>query len=229
VIGPRFRLITANLYNDRADAEAFARLVESVEPDVVAVQELGLAQAEALASVLPFGRLDPARDHSGMGIALRKPDPTIELPLPHFSGGIARLTLPDSRTVEIVNVHILAPHVSPPWRTLRTRHRQVGALREYLRGAAPGARALVGDLNATPVWPAYRRLVAGFTDAAVEAARGNGGRPALTWGLWPGGRRLLRLDHVFVTGLVALGARVAELPGSDHDALIVDLALPPTA
>lgn len=225
--GPRFRLVTANLANDRADAGAFARLVDSLEPDVVAVQELGLAQAEALARVLPHGRLDPARDHSGIGIGLRRPGSAAALPLARFAGCVATLTLPGVGPVEIVNVHLLAPHVPPPWRTLTTRRRQLRALLAYLRAASPGARAVVGDLNATPLWPAYRRLAARLTDAVAEAARGNGGRPARTWGPWPGSPRLLRIDHVLVSGLVATSVRVLEIPGSDHDAVVVDLGLPP--
>ena len=65
-----FRILTANLANGAADADAFADLVEAAEPDVVVVQELAPDQAEALARVLPFGKLEPTRTHDGMGIAL---------------------------------------------------------------------------------------------------------------------------------------------------------------
>ena len=62
----RLRLVSANLAQ-RTDPAAFARLVADLDADVVAVQELVAAQAEALAAVLPFGRLDPARDYTGHG------------------------------------------------------------------------------------------------------------------------------------------------------------------
>jgi endonuclease/exonuclease/phosphatase family metal-dependent hydrolase len=83
VSGFGFRLLTANLANGAADPSAFADLVEAAEPDVVAVQELAPEQAEALARVLPFGKLEPARDHHGMGIALRAPGSVRRLSLPY--------------------------------------------------------------------------------------------------------------------------------------------------
>ena len=34
---------------------------------------------------------------------------------------------------------------------------------------------------------------------------------------------LIRIDHCFVSGLTALGARVVPLPGSDHLGLFIDV------
>jgi endonuclease/exonuclease/phosphatase (EEP) superfamily protein YafD len=85
----------------------------------------------------------------------------------------------------------------------------------------------VGDLNATPNWPAYRRLRGRFDDAAEQAARRVGRAPGRTWGPWPGSPRLLRIDHVLVQGLVGTGSRVLPLRGSDHSALVAELDLPP--
>ncbi len=229
----RLRLVTANLANGRAGAAAFARLVEALAPDVVAVQELGHAQADALARLLPFGVLEPVVNHTGMGIALRYPGPVTRLPLPRHDAYVAELAPPgfppDAGPVEVINTHIVAPHLMPAWRALAARRGQLRALEAYLDAAPPRLRALVGDLNSTPMWPVYRRLAARFSDAAVEAARGNGSRPRRTWGPGPGTPRLLRIDHVLVAGLVALEARVVEIEGSDHSALVVDLAAPGSA
>jgi len=220
------RVVTANLYNDRADPDVFARLMGDLEADVVAVQELGPAQAAALARVLPFGALEPARNHMGSGVALRRPGRVARLALPFRSGWVAEVAPPAGPPVEIVNVHVLAPHYMPTWRALAIRRAQLRALLAYLDSAPPRPRALLGDLNATPAWPVYRRLAARFADAAVEAARANGGGPQATWGPWPSAPRLFRLDHCLVAGLVALRAQVVDLPGSDHSALVVDLAVP---
>jgi endonuclease/exonuclease/phosphatase family metal-dependent hydrolase len=227
----RVRLVTANLCNGRADPAAFARLVEGLQADVVAVQELVPAQAEALRRVLPYGTLEPAVDYQGMGIALRHPARVARLPLPRRDAFVAELAGPgwstaegDEIPVEIVNAHILAPHLQPFWRTVAHRRGQLRALEAYLDAAPRRPRALVGDLNATPRWPVYRRLVRRFTDAALLAAAQDGGRVGRTWGPWPGAPRLFRIDHVLVTGLAVAAAQVVTIPGSDHSALVVDVA-----
>jgi endonuclease/exonuclease/phosphatase family metal-dependent hydrolase len=225
------RLVTANLCNGRADPAAFARLVDGLQADIVAVQELGPAQAEALRRVLPFGMLEPASNYQGMGIALRHSARVARLPLPRRDAFVAELIGPgwpaaerDETPVEVVNAHIMAPHLQPFWRTVTQRRRQLRALEAYLDAAPRRPRALVGDFNATPRWPVYRRLVTRFNDAALLAAAQDGGRVGRTWGPWPGAPRLFRIDHVLVTGLAVAAARVVTIIGSDHSALVVDVA-----
>jgi endonuclease/exonuclease/phosphatase family metal-dependent hydrolase len=222
----RFRLITANLANGGAEAEAFACRVAELEPDVVAVQELVPEQAAALARVMPFGTLQPRRDFMGMGVALRRPAPVRVVELPRRSAWVVDLTVTGGQPVEVINAHILAPHIMPTWRTLAIRRGQTRALLAYLDSAPARPRVLVGDLNSTPTWPIYRHLAGRLTDAVVEAARANGGRPHRTWAPWPGGPRLFRIDHCFTSGLRVIGAQVIDLTGSDHAALVVDLVAP---
>jgi endonuclease/exonuclease/phosphatase (EEP) superfamily protein YafD len=220
----RLRVLSANLANGLADGDAFAALVESLEPDAVLVQELAPAQAEALARVLPFGKLEPARDHKGMGIALREPGSVRRLHLPYRAAFVAEVPRPASdEPIEIINLHLAAPHIHPVVQRLRDRRGQLDLVLAHLDGMPRLRRVLAGDLNATPLWPAYRRLRSRFDDAAVEAARRIGRRPGRTWGPWPGSVRLLRIDHVLVRGLTATISRVLPLRGSDHSALVADL------
>jgi endonuclease/exonuclease/phosphatase family metal-dependent hydrolase len=226
---PGLRVISANLKNGAADPEAFGELVETIEPDVVAVQELGFAQAEVLARLLPFGKLEPARNHKGMGIALRRPGSIRYLPLRYRGLFVAEVDVSDPgagrEPVEVVNAHIAAPHTIPLGRAFARRRDQLDGLCRYLDASPDRPRLLVGDLNSTSVWPLYRRLRRRFQDAALEVARRSGGRPVPTWGPWVRGRRLLRIDHALVNGFGVLDARVLRIPGSDHSALVVDLDL----
>ncbi|HVH05814.1 MAG TPA: endonuclease/exonuclease/phosphatase family protein, partial [Myxococcota bacterium] len=64
----KLRVLTANLWSERTDPAALARLVESVRPDVLALQELGFAQADAIRPLLPYGRLEPRSDCNGLGL-----------------------------------------------------------------------------------------------------------------------------------------------------------------
>lgn len=221
------RVISANLRLGRADADAFAAWVRHEGADVVAVQELGLRQAEALAAVLPHGKLEPAADGLGMGVALLRPGDVERLALPHRDARVARLCPDDwpelAAPVAIVNVHLAAPHTRVP-RSWLDRRGQVKGLEAYLAASA-GPRAVLGDFNATPAWPAYRRLAALFDDAARIVAERHGRTPAPTWGPHPRAPRLLRIDHVLVDALDVSDFRVVALAGSDHSAIVVDLAV----
>ena len=223
----RLRVLSANLWNGGADPAGFAMLVQELQPDVVAVQELAKPQADALAAVMPHGCLDPAGRYMGMGIALRHPAPVVRLSLPYRSAQVADVAVgpkEDRRTIEAINVHVLAPHTPDP-RVAVVRRGQLRGLMRHIEATPEQRRVVLGDFNSTPLWPVYRRFAARMTDAAVVAAQRNGGRTAPTWGPWPGSPRLLRIDHVFVTGLVAERFRVVAVPGGDHSAIVADLTI----
>jgi endonuclease/exonuclease/phosphatase family metal-dependent hydrolase len=223
-----FRLVSANLWNGRADADAFAALVDELGADAVAVQELGFGQAEALGRVMPYGQLDPADDYTGLGIALRRPGGVWRLPLPCRDARVTDVSLDgtddgSAAPIEIVNVHIQAPHFPIRPTTYLQRYGQLRGLQRHLDASPERRRAVVGDFNATPIWPVYRRFAARLTDAAVEWARRHGRRPEPTWAPWPGAPRMLRIDHVFVRGLWVSGFQTIPVAGADHWAIVVDL------
>jgi endonuclease/exonuclease/phosphatase (EEP) superfamily protein YafD len=224
----RWRLVTANLRNGHANADAFAALIRSLNADVVAVQEISFAQVDRLAAVMPFGKFEPDATHRGMGIGLRYPGSVWRLPLPCRDAFVAEFHPPDrplhAEPVEILNVHVAAPHILPPWHALRLRRGQLRGLLDYLVASPARCRGVVGDLNSTSWWPLYRRLAGHLTDAAVVAAGANGGRPARTWGPWPGAPRLLRIDHILTQGLTVQEVRVVPIDGGDHSALVADLS-----
>jgi len=201
--------------------------------DVACVQELSPEQAGPLAAVLPHGSLEPARDFTGMGIALRQPAEVGHLPLRYRPLRSARLDPKDwpglADPVAVWNVHVRAPHGFPQHVAWRTRRAQLSGLLRHMGSAAADRRlVLVGDFNATPIWPLYRRVAREIDDVALAVARRHGRRPARTWGpLWRRAprMRLLRIDHAFARGVEVSRVRSFHVPGSDHDALCVDVAL----
>ncbi len=227
----RVRVVSANLWNGVVDPERFADLVETLEADVVCTQEMTPEQAEALALVLPHGRLEPARDHNGMGIALRRPAALDRVPLPKRDAHLAELE-PEAwpgltGSLEIACVHIQAPHVPPLALGWSQRRGQLAGLERWLDEARRRPRLLVGDLNATPVWPLYRRLARRLQDAALVHARRRGERPARTWGPGPRSPRVLRIDHILVDRVHVEELRVVRIPDGDHSAVVADVAPDP--
>lgn len=228
-MGQTLRILSANLWNGGADPEAFADLVVALAVDAVCVQELTPEQADALAGVMPHGELHPNRDFTGMGIALRAPASIERVEIGCRDVRVARLQPRHwsalAAPLELMNLHMAAPHTLRPRLGLLMRTQQMRAFLPYLRRPdAPSQRVLVGDFNATPLWPVYQRLAAHMSDAAVAVARRRGERARATWGPWPGSPRLLRIDHAMVCGLEVEDFRVVSVEGSDHSAVVVDVA-----
>ena len=183
--------------------------------------------AKTLAEVLPEGHLAPTPRRRGLGIACRHPAVVEPLPLGVRNGLVARFSPTDwsglRQPIEIVNVHIFAPHSWPYFPRRKRRGRQVRGLLEFLRSNPDTLRAVVGDFNATPLWPVYAQLRSLCVDGVAEYHP----RPPRTWpnlsrfGL-PG---FLRIDHCFVSGLRVTALETIPLPGSDHFGLCVDLEL----
>lgn len=226
----RLRVLTMNLLYGRADAEMLAELVLARRIDVVALQELGNEQARRIATLLPHGKLVPNEEGSGSGIALRGESQVQCLSLGGRSVWVARLDpahWPElGRPLEVIAAHLTSP-LEGSLRGARTlRRQQVEGMEAYLRRAGPLPRILLGDLNATPVWPLYRRLATLFEDAAVTVARRHGRWPVRTWGPTSGSPRLLRIDHVLVDGVRPERLDVIRVPGSDHSAVVCELAIP---
>ncbi|CAN5854679.1 hypothetical protein BH23ACT5_BH23ACT5_00330 [soil metagenome] len=211
------RLLTFNLFNGRARPQSVADLIDRLRPDVVAAQEMAPDAAAVISARLGHGRLDPSTDHQGLGLASLEPMEVTRVPLPHRDAMVGRL---DDMTIWAV--HLANPVGFPP--PFSARRAQVVALASHLADAE--RTVVVGDFNATPIWPAYRRLTSGpFVDGVLEWARRVGTRPSPTWGYKPWLPASLRIDHVFVTGVEVTGVEVARVRGTDHRALVVDLEI----
>jgi endonuclease/exonuclease/phosphatase family metal-dependent hydrolase len=226
----RLRIITANLQNGGADDAGLQRLLAERQVDVACLQELSRSQASAVLEVLPFGKLEPGADpgdHDGMGIALRRPAEVRRLPLGRRDARVAELRPSDwpqlHTPLELLNVHIRAPHLWPWWRTLGERRQQLAGLLQYLEATPRERRLWLGDFNASPIWPLYRRLAERLADIAAGHAEVSGQAAGRTWGPTADAPRLLRIDHAFGRGLAAASVEVLPIPGSDHDALLIEI------
>jgi endonuclease/exonuclease/phosphatase family metal-dependent hydrolase len=221
--GPMLRVLTANLFFGRADAEVLVARVRQTGADVLFLQELTedavtrLKQA-GLEDLMPHARLELWGGSRGSGIYSRFPlgeGPAVT-PV-HMAQPTALLELPDGGAVELVCVHPVTP-----------RPRRGGAVqwREELAVLPPPGelpRVLAGDFNATLDHAVFRRVLRlGYADAATQT----GDALTPTWGL-PGRRPVLTLDHVLADRSCAvLGYAVHFIPGSDHRAVYAEIQLP---
>lgn len=220
------RVMSANLRRGHADSDALVDLIRRLRVDAVGLQELGPAQAELISTELPHGLLSPSASAEGTGLALRKPARVVAVPTAYRPLHVAHLESTEwpglGGPVELATTHFAAPHVRPYGSGFQTRRRQLRDIEAYLASSGAASRVLFGDFNATPVWSAYRRIASHLTDVAVELAAAQGRSPRKTWGPWPGSPRWLRLDHAFARGLRPVEFQVVALPGSDHDAIVID-------
>jgi|GEM_PF-576167 len=226
VVSKSVRVFSGNLWWGRADPDGLIDLIRRNQIDVFAAQELGFKTAEAISSELPFGSLEPDNGFHGMGIALRHPARFSEIPLYYRSARRVVLEPGDweglSRPLDLVNVHIQAPHAIRPFPSVLVRHRQMSGLERFFKENPSDTRLVVGDYNATPLWSVYRRMALLFSDGAIQSAQRDGRPLERTWGPTARGPRMLRIDHAMVRGLQVENFQVIEIPGSDHSGLVFD-------
>jgi endonuclease/exonuclease/phosphatase family metal-dependent hydrolase len=221
------RVVSANLLNGNVDPAWLRDLVREMRADVVVTQEADPRHYDALAEDLPHGHFEEGAYHTGMGISLKRPAAFARVPLAWRAAHEALLAPEDwpelSRPLEIMNLHVAAPHVyRPPFYGFLLRRKQVAQLVEHFQKPS-GAKLVIGDFNATPHWPVYKNIAEHFTDAAIAVAQQKGTGVEPTWG-FPDKKRRLRLDHAMTRGVCARDFHVVALEGSDHSAIVVDLA-----
>lgn len=216
------RLVTVNLYNDRVVAEDLRRFLSEVKPDILCGQEVGPQAGSVLEEHFPEGRIEPSLDFRGRAVVGRVPiDPRpIEL---DWRGGFRTAVDLDGTAIEIISAHLANPidrETGVP-----VRRRQLAKLEAELESLETGV--LVGDMNATPLWPAYRHIHRVLDDGIAGWAARTGRRPPATWGPTPSWPAVLRIDHVFTKGIEVVGARVERIAGLDHRAVVADLVVTP--
>lgn len=218
------RLVTVNLYNGRVVPSDLLRFLDAVRPDVVCAQEVGPDAARILDQRFPYGAVEGGLDHEGRALVGLHPMGVTPLALPFRGGFVGRVELA-GRPLEVISIHLANP--IDGFRGVPARRAQLETLEPVLSRRAD--RVVVGDMNATSSWPTYRRLTRHLDDGVKLWAERTGNRAAPTWAKSPGWPALLRIDHVFTSGVELADVTVERIAGLDHKAVTVDLAWPEEA
>jgi endonuclease/exonuclease/phosphatase (EEP) superfamily protein YafD len=220
--GPGLRVLTLNLFHDPAAAEPLTALVRRTHPDVVSLQEVTPEVAQALQRA-GLGKL--MRRHiveprpTGWGSALYTNRRLRQVPAVRDGAIAALMRVPGAPQLELRTVHPLPPRTPGA----------VSVWRDYLRKLPPATpdgrvRILAGDFNATLDHAELRRVIShGYEDAAERIGSGLDGT-------WPANRDIppaITIDHVIADARCGVRAyKVLAVKGSDHRAVLADLALP---
>jgi endonuclease/exonuclease/phosphatase (EEP) superfamily protein YafD len=221
--GESIKVLSANVHANNPDQKPLLDLVARENPDVVFIQELSPAWAEALTTLqrqYPYSVESARKDYFGMALLSRYPlrnvlsDDPVDRDIPMIRADVEV----NGRLVHVVNAHLSSPE-SPS--ALEARYRQFPWLTEYV---ATVDRPLIvaGDLNCTMWSPLYKRLVRAGRLASVREGRGI----MPTW-FWLGGSMfMLPLDHVLVSGAQIASAGPGDRIGSDHRPLVAEILIP---
>ena len=216
------RVMTSNLYNGDADGLAVVAAASEEDIDVLVVQEITLEalqdmESGGLVELFPYRIGVPGDDAEGTMVFTReRPEDASPLDTT-WDGWEVRLG-----SLTLLGVHPVSPVQVSEWR------RDHVAVREA--AVAADADLVVGDLNATTDHePMRRRADEGFR-SATELAN-EGWQPT-----WPAHGRtslmgvplphLVQIDHVLLgPSLAAVGTHTLDIPGTDHRALVAEVAV----
>ena len=216
----RTMLINVNRWNDRYDL--VKRSIEEMDPDIIVFEEVNTAwlkHFEDIAGRYPHAKVCPRDDCFGIAMLSKYPLKrtgieylgTAEVPSVFAEVDV------DGRSVFVLGTHTLPPGDA---RLARQRNEQLAAIPVFLKSVELPV-VLLGDLNATPWCPYFKKLI---RDTGLkDSERGFGVQPT-----WPSHNPLLRIpiDHCLVSsGIVVTHREVGPYTGSDHYPLIVDIAL----
>ncbi|MBM7771461.1 endonuclease/exonuclease/phosphatase family metal-dependent hydrolase [Actinokineospora baliensis] len=224
--GQRVRVLTANLKLGRANTDVLMSLIRDARVDVLSLQELTPAALSALDDagverLLPYRAVQPVPGGAGGGILAKVPLRQIS-----FAENMAFENV--AAVVDLsgpVDIEVVAIHIEPPTPSDNARKRWQREL-----AALPGPdsygrpRVLAGDFNATLDHRAFTAFLdRGYHDGAELA--GEAMRP--TWSSSSPPSPPVTIDHIVLDRRVGVASvAVYDLPGSDHNAVFAELALP---
>lgn len=227
------RVATFNLETpNEEEAAKLAQIIDAIDADIVALQELSPAASDTFAAKLnekyPYQSIHPVEAYAGQGVLSRYPIQEDEYwryeKLPGALGHQRILLMIDQRPVVLYNVHPVPP-VTYNQHLNATPHRTaIKRLIEEIENE-DAQILLAGDFNMTDKFYGYHILKKGFTDAFRAVGEVGFGFT------FPHKRQLplppfLRLDYIFYDkNFIGLRAKVWPNSGnSDHAPVVANLA-----
>jgi endonuclease/exonuclease/phosphatase (EEP) superfamily protein YafD len=218
--GPEITVATVNLQFNNADHERAIEWLQQNPADIVLLQEVTRAWADAFAQAgLPYPYASVATREDPYGIALLSRWPLAEVRPADFAAdglpSIVALVHVEKTALQVVGLHTHWP-LLPGLHGSRDRVLDAAAAEVRKTGADS---VLLGDLNLTPYAPAFARLIeqSGLRDAFGDRLW----RPTWQAGLWP---VALPIDHVLVPASSCVTrAEIGPSIGSDHRPVLVTL------
>lgn len=218
--GPRFTLMTFNVYYNNRQLERVADLVRETKPDIVVLLEVVpriRAALDAVADQYPY-RVECWQEQWGDALVLSRfplTDMQASLPEPKFRRPMGAVEV----AIEGRKLTLFPTHLSLPY-PLNGRDTQPGEIDEIIRTIATvkGPRILAGDFNAS-TWATTMARTRTKLDMSILTGS-NGSWPTFL------PRAIgIPIDHILATPELALQSRkLFTVQGSDHRAVLADIA-----
>jgi len=219
-----FKLLQANAFEQNRNYAEFLAEAKRLNPDVVVLQELTEEWETNTASLnqnYPFAVIEARPSGAGMAVFSRHPLVTKEL---LALDGSNHVSLRVEVEIEYTRVTLLALHPTTPvtpWK-FKNRNKQFAEAAAIMK-ATKGPKLLVGDLNVTMWSPYFQRLL---RDSGLRDARRGFGLQT-TWPVPLPSFLRLAIDHCLVSEeWFVQGITTGANTGSDHKAILFELALP---
>lgn len=218
--GPRFKILLLNVYYNNAKLDQLAEFVRRADADIVVLLEIVQRirpQLDAVTALYPYKVESWKQEPSDALILSRFPlDHWLShLPIASYrrSLGAVRATIGDRKLT------LFATHLRLP-RMIEGRADQKKEVQEVATTvkAVGGARLLIGDFNAA-TWSDTLAIARNETGLKVLTGSAN------TWPSFLPHPLGIPIDHILASDeLVFLSRQVIDAPGSDHRAVVAEVA-----
>lgn len=218
--GPRFTLLTFNVYYNNPRFDRIAEFIRKTKPDIVVLLEVVprvRPSLDAVADQYPY-RVECWREQWCDALVLSRlpmTDIRAALPAPNFRRPMGAVEV----TIEDRKLTIFPTHLSLPY-PLNRRGAQTGELKEVVGTIAgvSGPRLLAGDFNAS-AWGAT--MTYARTQLDMTLLTGASG----TWPTFLPRALGIPIDHILASKELALQSRrLFTVSGSDHRAVLAEIA-----
>ena len=217
----KLRILSANVYTNNPHKQEFLKLIDDVQPDVLAVTELSESWHQAIESSASFvdSKTSARGDNFGIGLYARdgllktaKIEPIVDdLPFIHSQVALGS---------DYINFFVV--HAVPPvnQRLKDKRDKMIDTVARHVR-SQENLSVVCGDFNTTPWTKAYRSFVA--VSRLIDSQLSQGLK--LTW------RSAstvvsIPIDFCFVPkGTQVIKHQSFAVKGSDHNAILLELEI----